>query len=44
MGDGPAANQVIQPWEQELFMGKYVAAWLLGVPAILLVIVYFFFN
>lgn len=25
-------------------MGKYLIAWLLGVPAIVLVIVYFFFN
>jgi hypothetical protein len=25
-------------------MGKYFLAWLLGVPAVLLAIVYFFFN
>lgn len=28
----------------ELVMGKYVIAWLLGVPAIVLVVVYFFFS
>ncbi|HUH91953.1 MAG TPA: hypothetical protein VL742_02260 [Casimicrobiaceae bacterium] len=25
-------------------MGKYVLAWLLGVPAVVLVIIYFFFH
>jgi len=25
-------------------MGKYVIAWILGVPAIVLVVVYFFFR
>jgi hypothetical protein len=25
-------------------MGKYVLAWLLGVPAIVLVVIYFFFH
>jgi hypothetical protein len=25
-------------------MGKYFLAWLLGVPALLLLVVYFFFN
>jgi len=25
-------------------MGKYLIAWLLGVPVIVLVIIYFFFN
>jgi len=29
---------------QEIAMGKYVLAWLLGVPGIVLVIVYFLFN
>lgn len=30
------------PWEIE--MGKYLLAWVLGVPAIVLVIVYVFFH
>jgi hypothetical protein len=29
---------------QESFMGKYVIAWILGVPAIVLVLIYFFFR
>ena len=29
---------------QETAMGKYFLAWLLGVPAFVLVIAYFFFN
>ena len=28
----------------ETFMGKYLIAWLLGVPAIVLVILYMFFH
>jgi len=28
----------------ELAMGKYVIAWILGVPALVLVVVYFFFR
>ncbi len=28
----------------EAMMGKYFLAWLLGVPALLLVLVYMFFN
>ena len=28
----------------ERVMGKYLLGWVLGVPAIVLVIVYFFFN
>ena len=28
----------------ELVMGKYVIGWILGVPAIVLVVVYFFFR
>jgi hypothetical protein len=27
-----------------VFMGKYVIAWLLGVPAVVLVVVYLLFN
>jgi len=30
--------------EEEIIMGKYFLAWLLGVPAFVLVIVYLFFN
>jgi len=30
--------------KREYIMGKYVLGWVLGVPAIVLVIVYFFFN
>lgn len=29
---------------QEWLMGKYVLAWILGVPAIVLVLIYFFFR
>jgi hypothetical protein len=29
---------------QEFSMGKYVIAWILGVPAIVLVVAYFFFH
>ena len=29
---------------QELSMGKYIIAWILGVPAIVLVVAYFFFH
>jgi hypothetical protein len=29
---------------QETVMGKYVIAWLLGVPALLLAVIYFFFH
>lgn len=29
---------------KEQTMGKYFLAWLLGVPAIVLVLIYFFFN
>jgi hypothetical protein len=29
---------------QELNMGKYVIGWLLGVPAIVLVVLYLFFH
>lgn len=29
---------------QERTMGKYVLAWILGVPAIVLVLIYFFFR
>jgi hypothetical protein len=28
----------------ELHMGKYVIAWLLGVPAVVLVVIYLLFN
>jgi len=28
----------------EMAMGKYVLAWLLGVPAIVLVVIYLFFH
>jgi hypothetical protein len=28
----------------EIAMGKYVLAWLLGVPALVLVVVYLFFH
>jgi hypothetical protein len=28
----------------EIFMGKYIIGWLLGVPAIVLVILYLFFH
>ena len=30
--------------QRELVMGKYIIAWILGVPAIVLVVVYFFFR
>lgn len=30
--------------EQENDMGKYVLGWLLGVPAVVLVVVYLIFN
>jgi hypothetical protein len=30
--------------QEETFMGKYFLAWLLGVPAFVLVIVYLLFN
>jgi len=29
---------------EEIIMGKYFLAWLLGVPAFVLVIIYLFFN
>ena len=29
---------------QEFSMGKYIIAWILGVPAIVLVVAYFFFR
>jgi len=29
---------------KELSMGKYIIAWILGVPAIVLVVAYFFFR
>jgi len=37
----PAAVPATQ---EETFMGKYFLAWLLGVPAFVLVIVYLLFN
>ena len=30
--------------DMEHIMGKYFLAWLLGVPALLLVVIYFFFG
>ena len=30
--------------QQEIIMGKYVLGWILGVPAIVLVVAYFFFR
>jgi hypothetical protein len=33
-----------QPHANEASMGKYFLAWLFGVPALLLLLVYFFFN
>jgi hypothetical protein len=30
--------------QQESIMGKYVIGWILGVPAIVLVVAYFFFH
>jgi hypothetical protein len=36
----PFANVI----RKECFVGKYVIAWLLGVPAFVLVIVYLLFN
>jgi hypothetical protein len=30
--------------QKEIIMGKYVLGWILGVPAIVLVVVYFFFR
>jgi len=29
---------------QEIIMGKYVLGWILGIPAIVLVVAYFFFH
>jgi len=29
---------------EEMMMGKYLIAWLLGVPGIVLVLIYFFMN
>lgn len=37
-----AAGTVMSRWEID--MGKYFVAWLLGVPAVVLVIVYVFFH
>ena len=39
---GPLYAGHSQLWECD--MGKYVIGWLLGVPAIVLVVVYFFFR
>jgi hypothetical protein len=33
-----------RPTTQEAIMGKYVLAWILGVPAVVLVIVYLLFG
>lgn len=30
--------------QPEIIMGKYVLGWILGVPAVVLVIAYFFFH
>ena len=40
-GNIPAAVPATQ---EEILMGKYFLAWLLGVPAFVLVIVYLLFN
>jgi hypothetical protein len=39
---GDRAATFVQPEEND--MGKYFLAWLLGVPAIVLVLIYFFFH
>lgn len=50
MEDAPApsgtgvACEGAHPSSKETPMGKYFLAWLLGVPGILLVILYFFFH
>ena len=36
--------RVTFPSSQETFVGKYILGWILGVPAIVLVIAYFFFH
>jgi hypothetical protein len=33
-----------QPFETEFNMGKYFLAWLLGVPGVVLVLIYLFFH
>jgi hypothetical protein len=47
-GDRPASPKCSGRYArtrlQELNMGKYVIGWLLGVPAIVLVVLYLFFH
>ena len=31
-------------WHLEIIMGKYFVGWILGVPAIVLLVAYFFFH
>ena len=42
MGSTGAERLVAQP--KETRMAKYLVGWLLGVPAVVLVILYFFFH
>jgi hypothetical protein len=37
-------SSLCAPKLQETVMGKYLIGWVLGVPAIVLVVVYFFFH
>lgn len=42
---GPARSCLHHPFtSQEITMGKYFLAWLLGVPGIVLLLVYLFFH
>ena len=41
VGASPAGTN---PTARRRIMGKYLIGWLLGVPAIVLVIIYFFFR
>jgi hypothetical protein len=37
---------MLEPWitKRRAIMGKYFLAWILGVPAFVLVLIYLFFN
>lgn len=40
----PYSGTVDKQFYTEVAMGKYFLAWIMGVPAIVLVLIYFFFH